>query len=83
MWVKRNEFNGIELDCLKVTDIKCGDIYAGCQCSKTNDRNRYDKESGTIICKNYSSCLSSVLRHMPKHQKVDIIEMLETQINWM
>lgn len=62
-----DEYNKIKVKGLKVIDITVGDGYSGCRCSVTNDRNRYDKESKTIICEHYSECLKSVLNKMPKY----------------
>lgn len=69
-----DEYNGIKLDGLKIIDIKCGDCLSGCMCSVTNDRNRYDKESKTIICKHYNSCLRTVLNKMPMYMLNDLKE---------
>lgn len=61
----------IIFDGLKVVDIVIGNRYEGCRCSVT-DRNRYDKESQTIICGNYSNCLRQVLRDMTKEEKEEV-----------
>lgn len=53
----------IVLEDLKVIDMRVGDGFSGCRCS-TQDRNRYDKESKTIICENYSKCLSDIIKRM-------------------
>lgn len=75
-----DEHNGILLDGLKVIDIECGDFSCGCKCSVTNDRNRYDKESKTIICKHYSSCLRNVLRKMPGFMLEDLKQTMLCEI---
>lgn len=77
MWIESNEYNGIRIEGLKINDIKTGSAYEGCCCSRTNDRNRYDKESKTIICKNYSDCLASVIRKMSEDKRVEIKEIFE------
>lgn len=69
-----DEHNKLKVKELKVIDITVGDAYSGCRCSATNDRNRYDKESRTIICEHYSECLKSVLNKMPKHVLEEIKE---------
>lgn len=78
-----DENNGIILDGLKVVDIECGDQSGGCKCSTTNDRNRYDKESKTIICKHYSSCLSHVLSKMQDYTLEDIKQTMLCEIKGM
>lgn len=75
-----DEHNGIVLDGLKIIDIECGDYSGGCKCSVTNDRNRYDKESETIICKHYNSCLKHVLKKMPYFTLEDLKSFFELQI---
>lgn len=75
-----DEYNGIKMDGMKVIDIRCGVCSGGCMCSATNDRNRYDKESKTIICKYYNSCLRDVLRKMPDFMLEDIREVLLCEI---
>lgn len=77
MWIRNDDNCGIELVGLKIVDIITGDGYAGCRCSTTNDRNRYDKESKTIICCNYSNCLKDVLKRLPDYKLVEIKECLK------
>lgn len=64
----------IEVDGLKVTDLKTGNNYAGCTCSCTGDRNRYDKEAETIVCKHFTSCLAGILRKAEPHVIQDMKE---------
>lgn len=61
-----DKYNKLKVKGLKVIDITVGNAYSRCRCSKTNDRNKYDKESNTIICEHYSECLKSVLNKMPQ-----------------
>ena len=49
----------------KVIDMITGNRYAGCMCT-TQDRNRYDKESNTIICSEYGTCLKSIYKKWMK-----------------
>lgn len=69
----------IVIEGLKIVDICVTDGFSGCRCS-TSDRNRYDKESSTIICASYSNCLSHALRHTSKDVINDILETLKASI---
>lgn len=70
---KADDYNYIVVDGLKVKDIAIGSGYAGCRC-RTSDRNRYDKESETIICANYNRCICSILRKLSEDVKEDMKE---------
>lgn len=65
---------GIEIKGAKVIDLLVNEYPGGCRCSTCNDRNKYDKESGTIICKSYNECLATVWKHLQEGQKSDITE---------
>lgn len=68
------EIYGIEMYGAKVIDLQIGQYTGGCTCSTSNDRNKYDKESNTIICKNYNQCLSRVWKHLHSGMKAEIKE---------
>lgn len=76
---KADDYNYIVIDGFKVKDIAVGSGYAGCRC-RTSDRNRYDKESQTIICDNYNKCIGSVLRKLSEDTKEDIKEEIATHM---
>ena len=77
--IKMNENQMIIFEDLKIIDIIRSDGFSGCRCSTSNDRNRYDKESKTIICPHYSSCLGNLLKHAEKHILIDIKEHVKCQ----
>lgn len=77
MWVGKDNYCGLEIEGLKVVDIAVGNGYAGCRCQGGDDRNKYDKESKTIICSNYSQCLKDVLKQLPEHKRVQLKEYIK------
>lgn len=74
-----DKYNRIRMEGLKVVDICIGSGYEGCMCSATNDRNRYDKESQTIVCKHYSDCLLAMIRKMPETMFQELCETIEDE----
>lgn len=70
------------MDGLKIIDMRFGYIcghLSGCRCS-TNDRNRYDKESKTIICEHFSNCLQHFLKNCTQETLSDIKEDMKAVI---
>lgn len=71
------EVYGLKIRGAKVIDLKIKCYTGDCCCSMSNDRNKYDKKSRTIICKKYNSCLAGVWVHLQEGQKADIKEVVK------
>lgn len=62
-----DNYQFICLQGLKIVDICVGSAECGCRCSTSGDRNRYDKESETIICEHYNECLKRMLKKIQEN----------------
>lgn len=71
---------GMTINGAKITDMYIMEYGRGCRCSTCNDRNKYDKESETIICKNYNRCFGDIWRRLQEGQKADIKEVVKMAI---